>query len=137
MVLNFRIEKKNKKRKGDKLYVKRKGNNNQFNSWISKKNIVLINEYFPKPKSVEVNVTVESDWSNYATKADFKNATDVDTSVFDKKTDLANLKSDVDKLDIDKLKIVPSGWRSLKSKIDKWVIGKLETAPFDLSKELI
>ena len=119
MVLNFRIEKKNKKRKGDKLYVKRKGNNNQFNSWISKKNIVLINEYFPKPKSVEVNVTVESDWSNYATKADFKNATDVDTSVFDKKTDLANLKSDVDKLDIDKLKIVPSGWRSLKSKIDK------------------
>ena len=137
MVLNFRIEKKNKKRKGDKLYVKRKGNNNQFNSWIGKKDILLINKYFPNPKSVEVNVTVESDWSSYATKADFKNATDVDTSVFDKKTDLANLKSDVDKLDIDKLKIVPSGWRSLKSKIDKWVIGKLETAPFDLSKELI
>ena len=43
----------------------------------------------------------------------------------------------MDKLDLDKLKIVPSGWRSLKSKIDKWVIGKLETAPFDLSKELI
>ena len=119
MVLNFRIEKKNKKRKGDKLYIKRKGNNNQINSWIGKKDIVLINKYFPNPKSVEVNVTVESDWSSYATKADFKNATDVDTSVFDKKTDLANLKSDVDKLDIDKLKIVPSGWRSLKSKIDK------------------
>ena len=38
----------------------------------------------------------------------FKNATGVDTSDFAKKTDLANLKSDVDKLDIDKLKNIPS-----------------------------
>ena len=39
---------------------------------------------------------------NYATKADLKNATEVDTSKFPKKIDLANLKSNVDKLDIDK-----------------------------------
>ena len=44
--------------------------------------------------------------SNYATKIDFKNVTRVDTSSFaKKKTDLAYLKSDVDKLDIDKLKM--------------------------------
>ena len=45
---------------------------------------------------------VELDLPNYATKADLKNAAGVDTSKFAKKVDLANLKSDVDKLDIDK-----------------------------------
>ena len=39
--------------------------------------------------------------SNYATKTDLKIATGVDTSSFAKKTDLANLKTDVDKLDIE------------------------------------
>ena len=51
-----------------------------------------------------------------------------------KKTDLANLKSDVDKLDIDKSKIIPCGLCSLKSKVDKLDIGKLETSPVNLSK---
>ena len=51
-----------------------------------------------------------------------------------KKTYLANLKSDVDKLDIDKLKNIPSGVSNLKSKVDKLDIGKLETTPVDLSK---
>ena len=51
-----------------------------------------------------------------------------------KKTGVANLKSDVDKLDIDKLKNVPSGLNSLKSKVDKIDIAKLETTPVDLSK---
>ena len=45
---------------------------------------------------------VELDLSNYATKADMKNATGADTSKFAKKVDFTNLKSDVDKLDIDK-----------------------------------
>ena len=62
---------------------------------------------------------VELDFYNYATKADLKNATGVDTSDFAKKTDLANLKSDVDKLDIDKLKKVPSNLSNLKSNVDK------------------
>ena len=63
-----------------------------------------MSEYFPKPKSLGAYVKVELDLSNYATKADLKNITGVDTSDFAKKTDLANLKSDVDKLDINKLK---------------------------------
>ena len=44
------------------------------------------------------NMKVELDLSNYATKADLKEATNVDTSDFAKKTDLANLKSDLEKL---------------------------------------
>ena len=80
------------------------------------------------------NVKVELDLSNYATKADLKNATGVDTSKFAKKVDLANLKSDVDKLDIDELKNIPSGLSNLKSKVDKLDIAKLETTPVGLSK---
>ena len=57
--------------------------------------------------------------SNYATKADSKNVTGINTSDFAKKADLANLKSDVDKLDIDKLKNVPTNFSDLKSKVDK------------------
>ena len=77
---------------------------------------------------------VELDLSNYATKADLKNVTGVHTSSFAKITDIANLKSDVDKLDIDELKNVPSNLNNLKSKVDKLDIGKLETTPVDLSK---
>ena len=72
--------------------------------------------------------------SNYVTKANLKNVTDIDTSNFTKKTNLANLKSDVDKLDIDKFKNVPTSLSKLKSKVDKLNIGKLETTPVDLSK---
>ena len=49
-------------------------------------------------------------------------------------TDLANLKFNVDKLDIDKLKNVPSGLSSLKSQVDKLTIAKFNTTPVDLSK---
>ena len=53
---------------------------------------------------------------------------------FAKKVDLANLKSNVDKLDIDKLKNVPTNLNKWKSKVDKLDIGKLETTPVDLSE---
>ena len=64
-----------------------------------------MSEYFLVPKSSEGKVKVKLDLSNYATKADFKNATDTDTPKFAKEVDLASLKSEVDKLDIDKLDI--------------------------------
>ena len=94
---------------------------------------------FQKPKSFGANAKVELDLSeldlsNYATKADVKNATDVDTSDFAKKTDLANLKSDVNKLDIDKLKNVPSNLSNLKSKVNKSDVDKLVPVPVDISK---
>ena len=77
---------------------------------------------------------VALDLSNYAIKADFKNATGVDTSYFPKITNLTHLKSGVDKLDINKLKSVPSNLRNLTSKIDKIDIDKLVTVPVDLIK---
>ena len=73
---------------------------------------------FSKLKSLGTNLKVELELTNCATKEDLKNVTSVDVSSFSKKNDLANLKSDVDKLDIDKLKNVPSGLSSLNSKID-------------------
>ena len=63
-----------------------------------------------------------------------KNAAGVDISDFAESTVLANLKSDVDNLDIDILKNLPNGISSLKSKVDKLDIAKLETTPIDLSK---
>ena len=51
-----------------------------------------------------------------------------------KKIDLAHLKSDVDKLEIDKLKNVPTNLRNLKSKVDKSDVDKLVPVPADLSK---
>ena len=56
-----------------------------------------MSKYFPEPKSSGERVKNELDFSNYATKADLKNATGVDTSEFPKKFDLPNLKSDIDK----------------------------------------
>ena len=53
---------------------------------------------------------------NYLTKADFIKATGVDTLDFAQKTDLANLESDVDKIHIDKQKILLSGWSNFKKK---------------------
>ena len=56
--------------------------------------------------------------SSYATKTDLENATGIDKSSFAKKVDLASLKSNVDKLDIDKLKNVPTNLSNSKSKIE-------------------
>ena len=77
-------------------------------------------------------VKVKLDLSNYETKADLKNATGVDTLDFAKKTDWANLKSDVDKLNIEKLKTVPSNLSNLKGKVDKLEVDKLVLIPVDL-----
>ena len=58
-----------------------------------------------------------------------KKATCVDRPKFDKKVDLANLKSNADKLDIDKLKNVPTNLSNLKSKVDKLYVDKLVPGP--------
>ena len=94
-----------------------------------------MSQYLPKPYEPfggEINVKV--DLSNYATKPDLKNATGADTSNLAGKSDLVSLKAEVDKLDIDKLKNVPTNLSNLKSKVDWLDIGKFETTPVDLSK---
>ena len=88
-------------------------------------------EYFPEPKSFRRRVKVQLDLSNYATKADLKNATCVDTPKFPKKVNLTSLKSNVNKVVIDKLKNVPSNLNNLKSKVDKLDVDKLVPVSVD------
>ena len=80
-----------------------------------------MSEYFPELESLG-KVKVELDLSNYSTKTDFKNATRINTSSFAKKVDLASLKPNIDKLDTDKLKNVPTKLKNLKNKVDKLVV---------------
>ena len=64
------------------------------------------------------------DLSNYATKTDLKNVTHVNTSTFELKTNLANLKTEVDKLDIDKLAPVPVDLSKLSDVVKNDVVKK-------------
>ena len=82
-------------------------------------------QYFPKPYEAfgrDVNVNV--DLSNYATKADIKNISHVDISSFALKSNLANLKTGVDKLDIDKLVPVPVDLSKLSNVVKNDVVKK-------------
>ena len=75
-----------------------------------------MSQYFPKSYELfggDINVKV--DLSNYATKKDIKNISDVDTSSFALKSNLASLKTEVDQLDIDKLKTLPNNLSNLNS----------------------
>ena len=83
-------------------------------------------QYFPKryePFGGDINVKV--DILNYATKADIKNISHVDTSGFALKTNLANLKNEVDKLDIDKLVLVPTDLSKLSNVVKNDVVKKM------------
>ena len=68
---------------------------------------IKMSQYFPKPyEPFGGNINVVFDLSNYATKADIKNISHVGTSSFALKSYLASLKTELDKLDIDKLAFV-------------------------------
>ena len=74
--------------------------------------------YYPPYKSSSNNIKVELDLTNYATKIDLNNITHVDTSSFASKTNLAALKSEVDKIDIDKLKTAPTDLAKLTNAVE-------------------
>ena len=93
-----------------------------------------MSENFLEPKSSGRREKVELDLSNYAAKADLKNATGVDTSKFAKNVDFGNLKFKVDKLGIDKVKNVTTNLSNLKSKVNKLYVDKLAPVSVDLSK---
>ena len=85
-----------------------------------------MSKFFPKSfRSFRRNINVKVDLSNYATKADIKNTSRVDTSSFALKTNLADLKTDVDKLDIDKLVPVPVDLSKLSVVLKNYVVKKL------------
>ena len=92
-----------------------------------------MSQYFLKPyEPFGGDINVKVDLSNYTT--DIKNISHIDTSSFALKSNLAGSKTEVDKLDIDKLKSLPNNLRSLRSKVDKIDINKLAPVPVDLSK---
>ena len=67
-----------------------------------------MSQYYPPYKSSSNNIKVELNLANYATKTDLKNITHVNVSSFASKTYLAALKTEVDKIDADKLKPTPA-----------------------------
>ena len=85
----------------------------------------MSSQYFPPYRGHIADVKVRLDLTNYATKADLKNVTYADTSNFALKTNLASLKTEVDKLDIEKLVPVPNDLAKLsnvvKNDVDKKV----------------
>ena len=84
-------------------------------------------QYFPKsyePFGGDINVKV--DFSNYATNSDIKNIAYVDTSSFSLKTNVASLKTEVDKLDIDKLVPVLVDLSKLNDAVKNYVVKKTE-----------
>ena len=84
-----------------------------------------MSQYIPKPyEPFDGDINVKVDLSNYATKADIKNISHVDTSSFALKTNLANLKTEVDKLDIDKLVPVPVDLSKLSDVVKNDVVKK-------------
>ena len=74
--------------------------------------------YYPLYKSSSNNIKVELDLSNYATKTDLNNITHVDTSNFASKTILVALKTEVDKIDIDKLKTASTDLAKLTNAVE-------------------
>ena len=78
--------------------------------------------YSPPYKSSSNNVKVELDLTNYATKNDLKNITHVDVSSFASKTNLAVLKTEVDKIDTDKLKTAPTDLTKLTNATENDVV---------------
>ena len=84
-----------------------------------------MSQYFPKPyEQFGGDISVKVDLSNYATKAGIKNISDIDTSSFALKTNLASLKTEVDKLDTDKLVPVPVDLSKLSDVIKNDVVKK-------------
>ena len=83
-------------------------------------------QYFPTPSSHKENIKVEIDHSNYATKKDISDITHVDTLNFALKTNLSSLKTEVDKLDIDKLVTVPVDLSKLSNVVKNDVVKKTE-----------
>ena len=82
--------------------------------------------YYPPYKSSSQNIKVELDLANYATKDNVKDITHVDVTSFASKSNLAALKTEVDKIDADKLKTVPVDLAKLSNGVDNDVVKKTD-----------
>ena len=85
-----------------------------------------MSQYFPPYNNSSNNINVEFDLSNYPTKDDVKNITHVDVSSYATKTNLAALKTEVDEIDVDKLKTVPDDLTKLSNVVKNDVVKKTD-----------
>ena len=85
-----------------------------------------MSQYYPPYTSSSNNIKVELDLANYATKTDLKNITHVDVSSFASKTNLAALKTEIDKIDADKLKTTPADLAKLTNAVEHDVVKKTD-----------
>ena len=86
----------------------------------------MSSQYYPPYKISSNNIKVELDLSNYATKKDINDITHVDVSGLASKTNLAALKTEVDKIDADKLKTVPVDLAKLSNVVNNDVVKKTD-----------
>ena len=84
-----------------------------------------MSQCYPPYKSSSNNIKVELNLANYATKVDLKNVTHVDVSSFASKTNLAALKTEVEKIDADKLKTTPVDLAKLTNAVENDVVKRL------------
>ena len=94
-----------------------------------------VSTYYPPYKNSSNNIKVELDLANYATKDDVKNITHVDVSSYASKINLAALKTEVDKIDIDKLKTVPNDLAKLSNVVKNDVVKKTDLSFDDYVKK--
>ena len=86
-----------------------------------------MSQHFPKPyEPFGGGINVKVDLSNYATKTDLKNVSHADVISFALKSNLASLKSEVDKIDADKLKTVPFDLAKLTNAVKNHFVKKTE-----------
>ena len=86
-----------------------------------------MSQYFPEPyEPFKGDINVKVDLSHYATKTDLKNMSHIDVSSYALKSNLASLKTEVDKLDIDKLTSVPIDLAKISNVVKNDVVKKTE-----------
>ena len=97
-----------------------------------------MSKYFPPYNNSSNYIKVELDLSNYATKKDIKDITHIDASGFASKTNLAALKTEVDKIDTNKLKTVPHDLAILNNVVKNDVVKKTDynTKIYDVETQI-
>ena len=85
-----------------------------------------MSQYFPPYRRSREDIRVQLGLSDYATKTDLKNSTYVDVSSFASKINLADLKSEIDKINTDKLKTAPDDLAKLSNVVKNDAVKKTE-----------
>ena len=99
---------------------------NSFNSWIDRKDIVKMSQYFSKPcEPLGGDINVKVDLFSYVTKPNLRKARGTDTYLLALKSNLASQKAGIDKIDVEKLKTVLVDLNKLSNVVNNDVVKNL------------